>query len=56
MAYKTPVEAYKRSPAPSLPDSQVRYLQEELKKLERVLATVYAALQEAEARLTAGGH
>lgn len=55
MAYKTPVENYRRSPPPTLPDSQLKYLQEELRKLERVLGTVTEALAEAEARLRAGG-
>jgi hypothetical protein len=54
MAYRIPVENYVRSPQPALPESQLKYLQEELKKLERVLATVTEALKEAEARLTAG--
>lgn len=55
MAYKVPVENYVRSPQPALPESQIKYLQEELKKLERVLQTMSEALKEAEARLTAGG-
>lgn len=54
MAYKVPVENYVRSPQPALPESQLKYLQEELKKLERVLKTVTEALAEAEQRLTAG--
>ena len=55
MAYQVPVENYIRSPQPALAESQLKYLQDELKKLERVLATVTAALKEAEARLVAGG-
>lgn len=55
MSYSVPVENYVRSPQPALPESQLKYLQEELKKLERVLATMSEALKEAEERLTAGG-
>lgn len=47
------VEKYIRAQPPALPESQFRYLQDELRKLERVLETVYQALQEIEARLTA---
>jgi uncharacterized protein YydD (DUF2326 family) len=52
MAYKVPVENYVRSPQPALPESQLKYLQEELRKLERVLTTVSAALKESEERLS----
>jgi uncharacterized protein YydD (DUF2326 family) len=55
MAWTNPVENYVRSPQPVLPESQLKYLQEELKKLERMLKTVTEALEEAEQRLTAGG-
>lgn len=48
------VEKYVRNQPPALPDSQIRYLQDELRKLERVLETVYQAIQELDARLTAG--
>lgn len=54
MAFTVPVENYVRSPQPALPESQLRYLQEELKKLERTLKTVSEALAEVDARLTAG--
>ena len=54
MPYSVPVENYVRSPQPALPESQLRYLQEELKKLERVLKTVSEALAEIDTRLTAG--
>ena len=53
MAFQRPVDQYIRSPQPSLPESQVKYLQEELRKLERVVQTMYDALQELEARVTA---
>lgn len=55
MSYGVPVENYIRSPQPALPESQLKYLQEELKKLEKVLKTVTEALAEIDARLTAGG-
>jgi hypothetical protein len=48
MAFTVPVENYVRSPYPSLPESKERYLQEELKKLERTLGTVSGALGEVE--------
>lgn len=46
MAYSVPVENYVRSPQPVLPESQSKYINEEFKKLERVLATVNAALSD----------
>ena len=55
MTYKVPVENYVRSPVPALPASQLKYLQEELKKLEKVLLTVTEALKEIDTRLNAGG-
>lgn len=55
MTYSVPVENYVRSPQPALPESQLKYLQEELKKLERALRTITEALAEIDARLTAGG-
>ena len=51
MAYKTPLQVYIRRPQPSLPESQLKYLQEELRKLESMLQTVVEALYEAEARI-----
>ena len=55
MSYSVPVENYVRSPQPALPESQLKYLQEELKKLEKVLLSVTEALKEIDERLTAGG-
>jgi nitrogenase subunit NifH len=52
MAFQRPVDQFIRSPQPSLPESQIKYLQEELRKLERVIQTMYDALQELEARVT----
>lgn len=46
MAFTVPVENYVRSPYPSLPESKERYIQEELKKLERTLGTVSGALRD----------
>lgn len=46
MAFNVPVENYVRSPYPSLPESKERYIQEELKKLERTLGTVSGALND----------
>lgn len=52
MAFTRPVEVYVRSPQPVLPDSQTRYLQDELRKLENVIASLREALIELEARVT----
>ena len=38
------LEQYSRGPQPALPESQLRYLQEELRKLEVVLGGAYGAL------------
>lgn len=54
MSFSVPVENYVRSPQPALPESQLKYLQEELKKLERTLLTISEALKEIDQRLTAG--
>ena len=51
MAFKNPLQVYKRGPQPALPESQLRYLQEELRKLEQMLETVVEALNELEARV-----
>lgn len=53
MAFQRPVDQYIRSPQPGLPESQIKYLQEELKKIERVIQTMYDALQELESRVSA---
>jgi hypothetical protein len=55
MAFTRPVEQYVRSPQPSLPESQLKYLQDELRKLEIVLQSVREALIELEDRVTTGG-
>lgn len=55
MAFTRPVEQYVRSPQPSLPESQIKYLQDELRKLEIALQSVREALIELEARVTTGG-
>lgn len=55
MAFTTPVQDYVRSPQPVLPESQARYLQEELRKLEQTLKSVTEALKQLDARLTAHG-
>lgn len=47
------VEKYVRSQPPIMEESQIRYLQDELRKLEKVLETVYLALADIEARLQA---
>lgn len=44
MIYTTPIEKYVRANIPPNPQSQILFLTEELKKLERTLATVYAQL------------
>jgi hypothetical protein len=52
MAFSRPVEQYVRSPQPTLPESQIRYLQDELRKLEIALQSTREALIELEARVT----
>lgn len=44
MAYKIPLEQYKRSPIPALPESRNRWLEEELRKLERTLENYHERL------------
>jgi hypothetical protein len=46
VTYTTPLVNYVRSSVPPLPDSQVRYLMEEFRKLEQTLATYKAALDQ----------
>lgn len=53
MSFSTPLQQYTRGPQPALPESQLRYLQEELRKLEQMLQTVVDALKELDARVTA---
>lgn len=53
MSYTKPVQEYKRTPIPALPGSQQKWLEEELRKLERVLESVTQALKEIDTRLTA---
>lgn len=52
MSFKTPLQQYTRSPQPSLPESQLKYLQDELRKLEQMLQTVVDALKELDARVS----
>lgn len=47
------VEPYVRGSRPALPESQLLYLQEELKKLEKTLASVLEAIATIDARLAA---
>lgn len=51
MSFTNPLQVYKRGPQPALPESQLRYIQEELRKLEQMLETVVEALNELEARV-----
>lgn len=44
MAYKVKLEQYKRSPTPALPESKQRWLEEELRKLERTLENYHERL------------
>lgn len=53
MSYTKPVQEYKRSPTPTLQGSQQKWLEEEMRKLERVLESVTQALKEIDSRLTA---
>lgn len=52
MSFIKPIQDYKRSPVPALPGSQQKWLEEELKKLERTLQSVSEALRELEARVS----
>lgn len=52
MQFKPAIQNYVRSSAPSLPQSQPVWLQEELKKIERTLATVTEALAQIAAKVT----
>lgn len=52
MSFKTPLQSYTRGPQPALPESQLQYLQLELRKLEQMLQTVVDALKELEARVS----
>jgi hypothetical protein len=47
-------DKYTRSQPPALPDSEKEYLQNELRKLEKVLQAVYDAIKDIDKRLTAG--
>lgn len=51
MQFKTPLQNYVRGPQPALPESQLRYIQEELRKLEQMLQTVVEALKELEQKV-----
>jgi hypothetical protein len=53
MAYN--YDKYTRSQPPALPDSEKEYLQNELRKLEKVLQAVYDAIKDIDKRLTTGG-
>jgi hypothetical protein len=46
MNYTIPLEKYVRASIPQLPQSQALFLTEELKKLERTLASITAALEQ----------
>lgn len=55
MTFPVPVQEYKRTPLPALPESQKLWLEEELRKLERVLQSVTIALKDIDAKLTSLG-
>lgn len=55
MAFDRPLQDYVRAPQPPLPESQLKYLQEELRKLELTLKTVMEALRELDARVSGLG-
>lgn len=46
-----PLQEYKRSPLPALRESEKIWLEEELRKLERVLESITAAIKDIENRL-----
>ena len=50
MSFTRPLQDYVRSPVPPLPESQLKYMQEELRKLEQTLKSVTEALKELDAR------
>jgi hypothetical protein len=50
MSFTTSLQEYTRAPAPALPESQLKYLQEELRKLEMTLRTITEALKELDQR------
>jgi hypothetical protein len=52
MKFKHPIQNYVRTSAPTLPGSQAQWLDEELKKLERTLSSMAAALAEIAAKVT----
>lgn len=52
MSFQNPLQVYTRGPQPALPESQLKYLQDELRKLEQMLQTVVDALKELETRVS----
>ena len=52
MTFPTVVQDYRRSPTPALPESQKRWLEEELRKLERSIETITVALANIDKKLT----
>jgi hypothetical protein len=50
MALEAQLEPYIRSPQPSLPESQSQYLQQELRKLERIVQALLQAIKELDQR------
>jgi chaperonin cofactor prefoldin len=52
MSFTVPLQSYARGPQPALPESQLQYLQLELKKIEQMLQTVVDALKELDSRVT----
>lgn len=51
MAYK--IDRYVRTQPPLLAESEKNYLQDELRKLEKALQTIYDAIQDIDKRLAA---
>jgi prefoldin subunit 5 len=52
MSLDTKLQPYIRSPQPALDESQMQYLQQELRKLERTLQSILQALKELDQRTT----
>lgn len=52
MSLETQLQPYVRSPQPALAESQMQYLQQELRKLERAVQALIAAVKELDQRTT----
>lgn len=53
MSTVQPLQNYVRSPMPALPESQKMWLEQELKKIERVTDSIYENVKELQALVAA---